>query len=84
MNDLHAVDVKCLHGHLENRYRQGARRAQLPRGGICFQRLAVVLGRQRWPESTAHLEAGPNGFREVLEGLKKASYRSELAGTGVV
>ena len=73
MNDLHAVDVKRLHGHPENIYRQGSRRAQLPRGGIRFQRLAVVLGRQRWPELTAHLEADLNRFREVVEGLEKVS-----------
>lgn len=73
MSDLHAVDVKRLHGRPENRYRQGSRRAQLPKGGRHFQRLVVVFGRQHWSALTAHLEAGLNWFREVLEGLKKAS-----------
>ena len=40
-------------GHPENPYRTGSRRPCLSGGGNAFPGLAVVLGKQRWPELIA-------------------------------
>ena len=48
-------------------------------GGMRFQRLAVVLGRQRWPELTAHPPKGDFG----LDAYADASETPEKIGNGL-